>query len=208
MLSSRKFSQALLAASIGLMLFSLAGLVWLNLRLKGNGLFSSMQPLPVLSHLPDFQLTERSGSSFGLSDLKGKVWIADFIFTRCGGPCPTMTAKMASLQKELSSEPDLRLVSISVDPAFDSPQVLTLYADQFHAKRGRWFFLTGGKEAIHQLARSGFLVGGVDDMTLHTTRFILVDRQGRVRGYYSSSEDDSLRELVNNVRRLVREPET
>jgi protein SCO1/2 len=189
------------------MLISLGGLLWLNLRLTGNGFFGTT-PLPVLTQLPDFSLVECTGQKLGLADLRGKVWIADFIFTRCPGPCPRMSSRMASLQTNLSSDADLRLVSISVDPEFDTQEVLAKYAAQYRAEGGRWFFLTGDKTAIHNLAKSGFLVGGVDDVTLHTTRFILVDRQGRVRGYYASSDEEELRKLQNDARALLRETET
>ena len=205
-LSSRDFRRLLLAASISLMLFSLGGLLWLNLRLTGKGFFGTT-PLPVLAQLPDFRLVESSGQELGLADLKGKVWIADFIFTRCPGPCPRMSSRMASLQRDLRSEEGLRLVSISVDPEFDTQEVLTTYAAQYQAEAGRWFFLTGDKTAIHHLAKAGFLVGGVDDVTLHTTRFVLIDRQGRVRGYYSSSDEEDLRKLGNDARALLRETE-
>ena len=205
-LSSQDFRRLLLAASISLMLFSLGGLLWLNLRLTGKSFFGTT-PLPVLTQLPDFRLVERSGQKLGLSDLKGKVWIADFIFTRCPGPCPRMSSRMATLQRDLRSEDNLRLVSISVDPEFDTREVLAKYAAQYHADEGRWFFLTGDKTTIHRLAKSGFLVGGVDDVTLHTTRFVLIDRQGRVRGYYSSSDEEDLRKLGNDARALLREIE-
>jgi len=185
------------------MLISLGGLLWLNLRLTGKGFFGTT-PLPVLTQLPDFRLVECGGQKLGLADLRGKVWIADFIFTRCPGPCPRMSSRMAVLQSNLRDE-GLRLVSISVDPEFDTQEVLAKYAAQYRDKEGRWFFLTGDKTAIHDLAKSGFLVGGVDDVTLHTTRFVLVDRQGRVRGYYSSSDEDELQKLQNDARALLRE---
>jgi len=203
-LSPHHFRRLLLAISISLMLISLGGLLWLNLRLTGKGFFGAT-PLPVLTQLPDFRLVECSGQTLGLADLRGKVWIADFIFTRCPGPCPRMSSRMASLQTNLSSDAGLRLVSISVDPEFDTQEVLAKYAARYRAVKGRWFFLTGDKTAIHQLAKSGFLVGGVDDVTLHTTRFVLVDRQGRVRGYYSSSDDGELRKLQTDARALLRE---
>jgi protein SCO1 len=203
-LSSHNFRRLLLAASISLMLFSLAGLLWLNMRLTGRSLFGTT-PLPVLTQLPDFSLVECHGQNLGLADLRGKVWIADFIFTRCPGPCPRMSSRMAALQRDLRREEGLRLVSISVDPEFDTGEVLAKYAAQYQADGGRWFFLTGDKTAIHHLAKSGFLVGGVDDVTLHTTRFVLVDGLGRVRGYYSSNDEDELRKLRNDARALLRE---
>ena len=205
-LSPHDFRRLVLAASISLMLFSLGGLIWLNLRLTGKGILGTTL-LPVLAQLPDFRLLERSGKTLGLADLKGKVWIADFIFTRCPGPCPRMSSRMASLQHDLGREDSLRLVSISVDPEFDTREVLAKYAGQYQAEEGRWFFLTGDKTTIHHLAKSGFLVGGVDDVTLHTTRFILIDRLGRVRGYYSSSDEEDLQKLGNDTRALLREIE-
>ena len=203
-LSSHDFRRLLLAASISLMLFSLGGVIWLNLRLTGRSFWGATS-LPVLAQLPDFRLLERGGQTLGLADLKGKVWIADFIFTRCPGTCPRMSSRMASLQRDLRGEDGLRLVSISVDPEFDTQEVLAKYAAQYQAEERRWFFLTGDKTAIHHLAKSGFLVGGVDDVTLHTTRFVLIDRQGRVRGYYNSSDEEDLRKLGNDARALLRE---
>jgi protein SCO1 len=205
-LSSHDFRRLLLAASICLMLFSLGGVFWLNLRLTGRSFWGATS-LPVLAQLPDFRLLERSGKTLGLADLKGKVWIGDFIFTRCPGPCPRMSSRMASLQRDMRGEDGLRLVSISVDPEFDTQEVLARYAAQYQAEAGRWFFLTGDQKEIHHLAKSGFLVGGVDDVTLHTTRFVLIDRQGRVRGYYSSSDEKDLRKLRNDARALLRETE-
>jgi protein SCO1 len=194
----------ILVASVGLMLFSLAGFVWLNAKLSGRSLWGADPVLPVLARLPDFQLTTEAGQPFGLADLRGKVWISDFIFTRCPGPCPRMTARMAELQRQLADAVDLRLVSFSVDPEFDTPVVLSEYARRFQAQPERWVFLTGDKKSIHALAKSGFLVGGVEDVTLHTTRFILVDRQACVRGYYDSADEESLERLLKDARRLVR----
>lgn len=203
--NSKAFPRFLLATSIGLSLFSIAGFIWLNLKLSGRDTWGSLAPPPVLTQLPDFNLTGQAGQPAGLGDLKGKVWIADFIFTRCPGPCPRMTARMSDLQRELVREADLRLVSISVDPEFDTPEVLATYAAQFHADPTRWLFLTGEKAKIHELAKSGFLVGGVDDVMLHTTRFVLVDRAARVRGYYDSGDKESLQKILRDARKLLRE---
>jgi protein SCO1 len=197
------FRKWLLAGSLGLMLLSLAGFVWLNLRFSGKNVWGTDPAPPVLARLPDFQLTTQAGQPFGLADLRDKVWISDFIFTRCPGPCRRMTAQMAELQRELADAPDLRLVSFSVDPEFDTPAVLSEYAGRFHANTKQWVFLTGDKKRIHALAKSGFLVGGVEDVTLHTTRFVLVDRQARVRGYYDSTDEESLRRLLKDARSLV-----
>ncbi len=205
----QKIQKILLAASITLMLFSLGEFAWLNFRLSGrNQDGAASSSLPALTQLPQFTLIERSGRPMGLEDLRGKIWIADFIFTRCPGPCPLMTSRMARLQSSLEGKSDVLLVSFSVYPENDTPEVLTKYADQYHADRQHWFFLTGEKSAIHQLAQNGFLVGGVDDVMMHTTRFILVDRQARVRGYYDSNEEESLQKLMKDIETLLRERST
>ena len=201
----QKIQKILLTASITLMLVSLVGFVWLNFRLSGKNQGSASSSLSILTQLPQFTLVERSGKPLGLEDLRGKVWIADFIFTRCPGPCPLMTSRMARLQNSLEGKSDVRLVSFSVDPENDTPEELTKYANQYHADSQHWFFFTGEKSAIHQLAKNGFLVGGVDDVMMHSTRFILVDRQARVRGYYDSNEEESLQKLIKDVETLLRE---
>jgi protein SCO1/2 len=109
-----------------------------------------------LARVPPFVLVERSGKEMTLGDLSGKVWIADFIWTRCPDVCPLISAVMARIQAHFKDEPDLRLVSISVDPEHDTPPVLSRYAAQFGADPDRWLFLTGDKKSIHTLVREGF----------------------------------------------------
>src|SRR5262250_2702865 len=104
--------------------------------------------------LPDFSLTDQTGATVTLADLKGKVWVADFIFTNCGGTCPVMTEKMRALQKALPTE--IRMVSFTVDPDRDTPKVLAAYAAEHGGTRDRWLFLTGEKQALHDLCIMGF----------------------------------------------------
>lgn len=170
--------------------------------------------IPVYGKVPDFSLTESSGRSLSLADLQGKVWIADFIFTHCAGPCPIMSAQMAGLQKKLQDAPDVRLVTFSVDPERDTPQVLSEYAKQFKADTSRWFFLTGAKKAIYDLANKGFKIGATEntgpdrqpdeDTILHSTSFVLVDRDANIRGYYEGGESNDLDRLVKDTRVLSR----
>lgn len=124
--------------------------------------------LPVYSVLPDFRLLERSGRPFGLSDLRRKVWVANLFFAHCADTCPLETAEMAKLQTEFDGETDFRLVSISVDPERDTPQVLARYADQNGADPERWLFLTGHKATIYRLAREGFKLSVEDAPTERT----------------------------------------
>lgn len=180
---------------------------------KQKSLERSSEKFPVYSEIGDFELTERSGSRVGKHDLLGRVWIADFIFTRCGGPCPKMTAHMKNLETALAGQ-DVKLVSFSVDPEFDTPEQLRNYADRFGAGAESWYFLTGDKDTIHQLSRQHFLLGlteiaeedreAFDQSVMHSTRFALVDKQGRVRGYYESTEADSLQQLVRDAGALAR----
>jgi cytochrome oxidase Cu insertion factor (SCO1/SenC/PrrC family) len=159
-------------------------------------------PVPV----GDFALVERSGRTVRRSDLLGKVWIADFVFTRCPGPCPILTREMKRLANDLP--PDVRFVSITVDPEYDTPEVLTTYADSCGAEAGRWLFLTGEKEAVYDLIRKGFSdfvepePGGV----AHSKRFFLVDRAGGIRGSYMGDDVGQVERLKRDVRRLLREP--
>ena len=202
----QRLKKVLLFSSFSLLLISLAGFVWLHVLLRNRLTVDGVrQTLPVYNRLPEFSLVECNGMPMGLNDLRGKVWIADFFFTTCPGPCPRMSARMAELQKALSGQEAVRLVSITVDPANDTSQILTQYAQRFQARKDRWFFLTGEKSSIHHLARDGFLVGGVEDVMLHTTRFMLVDQQGQLRGYYDSGDEDSLKQLLADVRTLLKE---
>jgi protein SCO1/2 len=166
-------------------------------------------PPPVLDPAPAFTLTNRDGRAVRRQDLAGKPWIADFIFTRCPASCPLMTARMARLNRELPRDLDVRLVSFSVDPEHDTPQVLERYAESYKAP-ARWFFLTGGKEEIYRLSRQGFKLGieipppsapggPAVEPILHSTRFVLVDGQGRIRGYYDGFDEDSMKKLVGDL---------
>lgn len=167
---------------------------------------AELQPLwPV----PDFNLTERSEKSVTLSDLKGKVWIADFFYTTCPGPCPMMTSRLSDLHKELRGEADVRFVSISTDPAKDTPEVLKQYAQKFGAS-DRWLFLTGEKQEIHRLANEGFKLSLTEDPSAeepitHSTKLVLVDRTGTVRGFYEGVGEEDIQRLIQHVRRLLAE---
>jgi protein SCO1/2 len=203
---SQGLAKVLLTASLTLLVFSLAAFILLNLKLKERlSAEGARHSFPVYTRIPPFSLTERSGRPFGSIDLQNKVWIADFIFTTCPGPCPRMSAQMAILQRALEGKEEVRLVSITVDPQTDTPEVLTKYADHYQAKNGYWYFLTGDMATIHRLARDGFMVGGVEDVMMHSTRFILMDRRAQVRGYYDSSDEESLNKLLLDVQKLLQE---
>jgi protein SCO1/2 len=115
-----------------------------------------------------------------------------------------MSARMRRLQNDLADLPDVRFVSFTVDPDNDTPEVLTEYAKRFQARAGRWYFLTGPMEDLNRLCRETFLLGDVKGKLDHSTRFVLVDRHGVVRGYYVSADNEDMRKLDADIRSLAR----
>jgi protein SCO1/2 len=248
-----------------LLLWGLLGAVLLGV--VGAGMWSLTRPpspttsLPVYGSVPDFALTDQLRRPLRRLDLEGKIWIANFIYTNCPDECPLMTAEMAKFQDALTGVPELRLVSITVDPAHDTPEVLWRYAEGFRADPAAWFFLTGDKAAIYRLARDGFKLGIIDPSErppasrhpenhpspaesafthctpsppkaalrssvtrqqwwqrltasiafadhgravepLHSTRFVLVDPQSQIRGYYDSQDGAALQRLCQHLQIL------
>jgi protein SCO1/2 len=159
--------------------------------------------------IPEFTLTERSGQPLRSSDLAGKVWVADFFYTTCPGPCPALTSRFSDVQKALGDAKDVRMVSISVDPEKDTTDVLKVYADRFKAGPN-WYFCTGEKDAIYKLAHDGFKLPVAEGTPesgpiTHTTRLILVDKTGTVRGFYEGVSEEGVRDLVRDIHRLIEE---
>jgi len=161
--------------------------------------------LPVYGQVPAFELTDQAGRTFDRTALDGRIWVADFIFTTCTGPCPRMSSLMRQLQSAAAGVPDVRLVSFSVDPERDTPPVLAEYAQRYHAQDGRWFFLTGARQTLDTLDRDAFKLGNVDGTLNHSTRLVLVDRHGRIRGYYGTSDESPVTAVLRDIRRLVAE---
>lgn len=204
----------LLALSVIGLGIVLGAFLWLKLQPRDGYRLSEVQSLEGLNDfgsVPEFSLTERSGETASLAGLRGKVWIADFIYTSCTDTCPLQSAEMAKLQEHWSNRRDLTLVSFSVDPERDTPQVLTRYAEHFKADTDRWLFLTGNKEQILRLVQEGFrlsatpvVTGGADeDVILHSPRFVLIDRAAQIRGYYDSRDAAALQRLNNDVLSLL-----
>ncbi len=171
---------------------------------------------PVLEQLarygpaPDFSLVERSGRPVSAGDLRGRVWIADFIYTQCRDTCPLQSRAMAALRTDLKGYGDLRSVSISVDPLTDTPALLSRYAERYGADPERWLFLTGELGEIRRIVQDGFRLSAApvdghthDPVVFHSTRFVLVDRDGIIRGYYESRNPRALERLRRNARSLL-----
>jgi protein SCO1/2 len=165
----------------------------------------SSRPLPVYGQVPEFHLTSQTGAPFDRNSLDGKIWVADFIFTHCTSSCPRMSSQMTRVQSAVSEFPDVRLISFSVDPQRDTPETLAEYARRYHALPGLWYFLTGDQKSLDALDRRAFMLGNVDGSLEHSTRFVLVDRHGKIRGYYGAAQDDPTPTLIVDIRRLERE---
>ncbi len=196
------------AWSLSLLLFPIliaAGLLLLR-QIEVHRL--AQRPLGNYGVVPSFHLTNQDGRPFGSGNLAGKVWIADFIYTTCPGPCPMISSRMSEMQKPLEKT-DVHFVSVSVTPEKDSPAVLREYATRLKAQPQRWDFLTGPKREIYNLSVNGFKLpasedGGERGEPVHSSRMILVDRQNRIRGYYDATAPDAITHLIADANRLAR----
>ena len=168
--------------------------------------------LDTYGSVPEFSLIERSGKPITLADLRGAIWIADFIYTTCTDTCPLQSAEMARLQEQWKDKAGLKLVSFTVDPEKDTIQVLSSYADRYKADSQRWLFLTGAKGEITRLVQEGFRLsaipavndGNADSVILHSPRFVLIDKQAQIRGYYDSRDSQAIDRLKADVATLTK----
>lgn len=173
---------------------------------------SPYQDLPKVAQVPPFKLTERSGQAITHVDLRNQIWAANFFFTACPTICPNLTRSMKRLQDGLADANfPLQLVSISIDPEIDTPDVLTSYANQFGAEEEPWWFLTGEPETIYNVARYGFVLGFVENPEeerekigryAHSTKIALVDKQGFVRSYYENDSETLIQDIIRDAKRL------
>jgi len=184
-----------------ILIFSVAIFLGLFMVLIGYKMYDmgylnpSGRTVPVYDDVSDFRLIERSGKEITKNDLLGHVWIADFIFTRCAGQCPIMSLAVSKLSKEM---PGLRFVSFTSDPEYDSPQILSTYAGWYQADPEKWLFLTGDKKSLNEVA-AGLKLTKIDDPLLHSNYFVLIDKKGRIRGYYDPNDSEKLKTLKQDV---------
>jgi len=173
--------------------------------------YGAVSELPRLGAVPPFDVVSEQGKTITREAFAGKVWIADFIFTNCAGICPVMTSRMKELAGTLRDEPAIRFVSFTVDPERDTVEVLARYAKEAGADPARWSFLRADRDRIRTLARDGFRLPVEDadpkatDPILHSSRFVLVDAMGTIRGWYDSEDAGKRTLLAADARRLVRE---
>jgi protein SCO1/2 len=179
------------------------------------------RPLPVYGQIADFSLTNQNGRAVSLADLRGQVWVADIIFTRCPGPCLKMTKQMKALQDALPSGDQAKLVTLTTDADFDTPPVLKTYAERFQADPQRWIFLTGTKQEVAKLAIDSLKLSAIEkkpeerespqDLFVHSTIFVIADKQGQLRGVFETTGEDIdpehvKEQILEAVGRLEREP--
>jgi protein SCO1 len=198
-------------ALVGITALAVLGLAALRLRA------TSAQLLPTYGQIADFTLTNENGGTVSLTDLRGHVWVADIIFTRCPGPCLKMTRQMKELQEALPPASQAKLVTLTTDPDFDTPEVLKAYAQRFGAQPGRWTFLTGTKAQIAKLAIDSLKLTAIpkqpeeraspEDLFVHSTIFVIADKRGQLRGVFETTGEgiDPVQvksEILAAVRRL------
>ena len=216
-----------MAISFGIALIAGAAATWMLTHPPSRiqrGPDPSNQPAEIRFPLPDFTLTERSGEKVTRQDLLGKVWVASFVFARCTGPCPSVTRTMVRLQDELNlkSRDDLRLVTFTVDPKRDDTEELRKYAKIYNADPKKWLFLTGPEDAIYTLLNKSFKIQAGPTKNPHpaagqefdhSTRLVVVDKQGNIRGYFdgyrgpNDPSDENYETSLRNLESLVRELE-
>jgi protein SCO1/2 len=157
-----------------------------------------------------FTLINQDGKAFSDADVHNKIYVVDFFFTSCTSACPKMTKNLLLVQKAFSNDNNIQLVSFTVDPETDSAQRLKWYAGVFKIDSAKWNLLTGDKKEIYKLARESFYVsagegdGGPDDF-LHSDKLVLVDKQKQIRGYYTGTDESSVKQLIHDIKKLENE---
>jgi protein SCO1/2 len=232
-MSARVTRRLVFAAVVSVLVLAAVALAsrWPGRQDATESTETSLEQLGQYGEVPAFTLTERHGWRVTRDDLRGLVWVADFIYTECTETCPTQSLQFAHLAQEFSGAADLRLVSITVDPAHDTAAVLRGYAERY-AAGDRWWFLTGENREIYCLAKVGFHLGVIDpaasgepvcgqalrfgpaaawashgskSLIMHSARFVLVDRRGHIRAYHLATDPQSIGLLATNLRTLLRE---
>lgn len=192
-----------------LVFLSLGALAYLGFRVKSDQVSDRFMTPDIKA--PDFAFKDQAGKMFSSSELKGKVWVADFIFTRCAGQCPMLEQWLRVLQSDWKGNGDFKLLSFSVDPDYDTVPVLREYAKDLDADDNQWHFLTGPKDKVYSVIQKGFhLAAGKDPQNIpgfqfiHTTRLILVDGNGMIRGMYDGQEATEVEKLKKDIKHLMR----
>jgi len=166
----------------------------------------------IYNHIPPFKLIDQDGKTIDQSVVKGKIYVASFFFTRCGTICPKISSQLTRVQDIFVNRSDLVFLSHSVDPEHDRPAQLKAYAERYRAIPGKWYFLTGSKADIYDLALHGYYLpvvdagvkeGKPDETFIHSEKLVLVDKEGIVRGFYDGTDKEDVDRLVLEIRVLL-----
>lgn len=154
--------------------------------------------------IADFSFVNQNGRTVTQDDYKGKIYVADFFFTTCQTICPIMTANMEEVQDAIKDNPRVMILSHSVTPEIDTPEVLLAYAKKHHVDSGKWNLVTGNKEKIYEIARRSYLAvktGSESEMydMVHTENFVLVDQNRRIRGFYDGTKKEEIKRLIDDI---------
>jgi protein SCO1 len=160
--------------------------------------------------IPDYSLIDQDGKPFKGRSLKGNIYVADFFFTSCPSTCPKMTNQLKRVQEAYVSNDEIKIVSYTVDPGHDSVTVLNDFARRNGAIPGKWFFVTGQKDSIYNLAQTGYYISAGEEKTsseafLHSTKLMLIDKEGRIRGYYDGIQQGEVDRLITEIKVLLHE---
>lgn len=168
----------------------------------------------VFHQIPAFDLIDQNGQPFSSAKTKGKIYVADFFFTRCGTICPKLSTNLTRVQSLFANDPNILIVSHSVDPKHDSSAVLQKYAQKYDVKSGKWFLLTGDKKAIYDLAIKGYKlpvadaseydknIKSIDETFIHSEKLLLIDKEGYIRGIYDGTYSPDVERLVAEIKVL------
>lgn len=187
---------------IGVILAALLGAVAIVTLYQAD---RSRAELPVLGMVGPFSLINQYGETFTSEDMYGKLKVVEFFFTSCRGPCPIMNGHFADLYRAYEGAEQVQLVSISVDPTVDTVARLAEYAEQFGVDDDRWMFLTGPADTIAEISEEYFMLPADDLPGAHSTKFVLVDAQNRIRAYYSGTDAASVGVLRTHLREMLQE---
>jgi len=157
--------------------------------------------------VPDFSFKNQDGITIKREDFKGKIVVVDFFFSRCPGICPQMTNQLVRVQEKFKQDSLFQILSFTVDPEYDSSSVLKSYALKYGAIPEKWHFLTGRKDSIYSLAQKGFFITAMEDKErpldfIHSEKLVLVDREGRIRGYYNGTDSEEVDRLITEIQVL------
>lgn len=197
-MSDKTFPKALIAGIAFAFIISLLGAVIISAAKK------SIADLPVYGTNPQFELMERKGELFNSKDMAGTLWLVDFIFTNCKGACPVMSGHMSDFYKLYAHSDKIRFLSISVDPERDTLEVLREYAKSQGVVDDRWLFVRGAIDSVITICEKGYMLAAEDLPMGHSTKFILIDQNSQIRGYYDALYDPDVEQLKVHIRELAR----